>query len=450
MLGATIYNLFAMHSYVTNEPIYALATPYAPSALAIIRASGDNVISLLAPFFSRKKSLLNAESGTLVHGYITDKAGEKVDEVVTAIYRKGHGYTGEEAFEITCHGSLAGIRKIMLTLREAGFREALPGEFTFRAFMHGRMDLTQAEAVEEIIKSRSMKGQQLALERLEGRLGKALSDIRERLLFILASLEVQLDYAEDEIPEDWAFPTAEVENIENTLEKLSATYDASRLYRDGAKVVLAGAANAGKSSLFNLLVKEERAIVSPVPGTTRDFIEAWCEIGGFPVRLYDTAGLRESGDIVEEEGIRRSERLIREADIVIYLVDPAFPVLPSSVTDRMLLVWSKDDEGLRHEGLSISSVTGEGISALIDEVVKRLSTVSNIAEGELAIDSRRQKDDIEECIEALEEAKRSSSAGYDIIALCFQQALSAIGRITGEFTSEELLDKLFSEFCVGK
>ena len=439
-----------MDSYTTNEPIYALATPYAPSALAIIRASGEHSLSLLSPFFSRKKRLLNAESGTLLHGYISNKEEKRVDEVVLSIYKEGHGYTGEEAFEITCHGSLAGIKELMLVLREAGFREALPGEFTFRAFMHGRMDLTQAEAVEEIIASKSFKSQSLALDRLEGRLGKALGAIKDEILYILASLEVQLDYAEDEIPEEWVFPFAKVNSIEERLKKIVSTYSSSRLYQDGAKVVLAGATNAGKSSLFNLLVKEERAIVSSIPGTTRDFIEAWCEIGAFPVRLYDTAGLRESEDVIESEGIKRSERLIEEADIVIFLVDPKDPVLPTNVNNKMIIVWSKDDEGISHKGLSISSLTGDGIASLIKEIEKRLSENITISDGELAIDSKRQKEDIEACLEALEEAKRSASLSYDIIALCFQMALSAIGRITGETTNEELLDKLFSEFCVGK
>ena len=439
-----------MDSYTTNEPIYALATPYAPSALAIIRASGEHSLSLLSPFFSRKKKLLNAESGTLLHGYISNKEGKRVDEVVLSIYKEGHGYTGEEAFEITCHGSLAGIKELMLVLREAGFREALPGEFTFRAFMHGRMDLTQAEAVEEIIASKSFKSQSLALDRLEGRLGKALGAIKEEILYILASLEVQLDYAEDEIPEEWVFPFAKVNSIEERLRKIVSTYSSSRLYQEGAKVVLAGATNAGKSSLFNLLVKEERAIVSSIPGTTRDFIEAWCEIGSFPVRLYDTAGLRESEDVIESEGIKRSERLIEEADIVIFLVDPKEPVLPTNVNNKMIIVWSKDDEGISHKGLSISSLTGDGIASLIKEIEKRLSENITISDGELAIDSKRQKEDIEACLEALEEAKRSANLSYDIIALCFQMALSAIGRITGETTNEELLDKLFSEFCVGK
>lgn len=447
-MGSTGYNHFAMDLYTTDEPIYALATAYAPSALAVIRTSGDDSVSLLSPFFSAPGRLEKAKSGMLVHGHLIDKEGKRVDEVVIAVYRKGHGYTSEEACEIMCHGSLVVISRICLLLEDASFRKALPGEFTYRAFMHGRMDLTQAEAVEELIRSKSTIGQQRALDRLDGNLSSLLSSVRERLLLILASLEVQLDYAEDEIPEEWVFPEAEVKEILSVLRSLSESYNAARLNRDGAKVVLAGAANAGKSSLFNYLVKEERAIVSDIPGTTRDYIECWCELAGLPVHLYDTAGLRESGDVIENEGIRRTENLMEDADLVIYLVDPesAAPSVPEA--DNTIVVWSKSDR-IRKEGLTISTVTGEGVGALLDEVVRRLKARSFQGDG-IVIDSQRQKEEIDETISALEEVMKIQDESYDIIALYFQQALSAIGRITGEVTGEELLDTLFSRFCVGK
>lgn len=438
-----------MEAYTTDEPIYALATAFAPSALSVVRTSGDGCIQMICRIFSSKKRLLAVEGSALVHGYLETLEGERIDEVVLSVYRKGHGYTGEEAVEISAHGSLSGLRRIFRALESVGFRQAKRGEFTFRAFMHGRMDLTQAEAVEEIISSRSELSQARALDRLEGRLRRRLEEYREKLLLILSSLEVQLDYAEDEIPEDWVFPEAEVDEIISGLERLSASFDSSRLFREGAKIVLAGSTNAGKSSLFNLLMKENRAIVSSVPGTTRDYIEAWSEIRGIPVRLYDTAGLRESSDEIESEGIRRSEKLMQDADLVLFLVDPTDPRLPERKLDNMIVIYSKSDLE-RGEGLSISSETGEGIKELLDEIESFLTRGSRELD-EIVIDSVRQRDEIRACLETLRAARSlRRTTSVDVYALYFQSALTSIGTITGEVTGEELLETLFSRFCVGK
>ena len=440
-----------MTSYNVDEPIYAPATAYAPSALAVIRLSGKNTIEMLSQAFSSPSRLNKAASKTLVHGYILDDENVRIDEVVLAVYREGSGYTGEEAAEISCHGSLVVLRRLFTRLEQLGFKRAEKGEFTFRAFMHGRMDLTQAEAVEEIIHSKSEISQEKALDRLSGKLRDSLAGIKTRLVDILASLEVQLDYAEDEIIDEWVFPEAEVSSIISSLKALSSTYGASRIYREGAKVVLAGAANAGKSSLFNLLVKEDRAIVSPVPGTTRDFIETWIDLDGIPVRLFDTAGLRSSDDMVESEGIRRSEALMDDADLIIYLVDPDDALLPENIdSDRTLVVYSKRDKRRMADDLSISSVTGEGVSELIDEVKERLMGLSPQEEGGLSIDSERQYSYLLSCIDALESAERSKDAPVDIMAMFFQSALESLGYITGEVTTEDLLDTLFSKFCLGK
>ena len=440
-----------MTSYNVDEPIYAPATAYAPSALAVIRLSGKNTIEMLSQAFSSPSRLNKAAGKTLVHGYILDEENVRIDEVVLAVYREGSGYTGEEAVEISCHGSLVVLKRLFTRLEQLGFKRAEKGEFTFRAFMHGRMDLTQAEAVEEIIHSKSEISQEKALDRLSGKLRDSLAAVKTRLVDILASLEVQLDYAEDEIIDEWVFPEAEVSSIISSLKALSSTYGASRIYREGAKVVLAGAANAGKSSLFNLLVKEDRAIVSPVPGTTRDFIETWIDLDGIPVRLFDTAGLRSSDDMVESEGIRRSEALMDDADLIIYLVDPDDALLPENIdSDRTLVVYSKRDKRRMADDLSISSVTGEGVSELIDEVKERLMGLSPQEEGGLSIDSERQYSYLLSCIDALESAERSKDAPVDIMAMFFQSALESLGYITGEVTTEDLLDTLFSKFCLGK
>ena len=437
-----------MDAYTTDEPIYALATPYAPSAIAVVRTSGDNAIEMISRAFSGAKRLLAAQNATLVHGRLRDASGSDVDEVVLAVYRKGHGYTGEEAVEINAHGSLRGLDRIFRLREELGFRKAKKGEFTYRAFMHGRLDLTQAEAVEELISAKSESVQAAALDRLEGSLKKKLQDIRRRLLMMSASLEVQLDYAEDEILEDWVMPTAELDAIISELSRIRATYDASALWREGAKVVLAGETNAGKSSLFNLLTKEERAIVSPVRGTTRDYLEADTMIHGIPVRLYDTAGLRESDDEIEMEGIRRSERLIRDADLVLYLVAPGDSEEVSWDTPT-ITVRTKSDLS-RGEGLSVSVKSGEGLDELLDEIKRRLTEGRGDFSSSVIIDSERQKDALHRLLSQLEFLVSHGDESYDIIALFFQSALSVLGEITGEVTSEELLDTLFSNFCLGK
>ena len=437
-----------MDAYTTDEPIYALATPYAPSAIAVVRTSGDNAIEMISRAFSGAKRLLSAQNATLVHGRLRDASGSDVDEVVLAVYRKGHGYTGEEAVEINAHGSLRGLDRIFRLLEELGFRKAKKGEFTYRAFMHGRLDLTQAEAVEELISAKSESVQAAALDRLEGSLKKKLQDIRRRLLMMSASLEVQLDYAEDEILEDWVMPTEELNAIISELSRIRATYDASALWREGAKVVLAGETNAGKSSLFNLLTKEERAIVSPVRGTTRDYLEADTMIHGIPVRLYDTAGLRESDDEIEMEGIRRSERLIRDADLVLYLVAPGDSEEVSWDTPT-ITVRTKSDLS-RGEGLSVSVKSGEGLDELLDEIKRRLTEGRGDFSSSVIIDSERQKDALDRLLSQLEFLVSHGDESYDIIALFFQSALSVLGERTGEVTSEELLDTLFSNFCLGK
>ena len=435
-----------MFQYTTDEPVYALATAFMPSALAVIRASGKDSLKLLAPYFKGK--LAKAPSNTAVHGWIVDEKGEKVDEVIVIKYEKGRGYTSEEAFEIMSHGSLPVIRKISSVLEKAGFRQALRGEFTYRAFMHGRMDLTEAEAVEELVRSGGEKGREDAMERLSGSVRKEAEDIRSEIVNILASLEVQLDYGEDEILEDWVFPEERVNALISRLERMSSTFRAHRIYTDGAKVVLAGRTNAGKSSLFNALLKENRAIVSSRAGTTRDYLEAGCEMDGIPVRLFDTAGLREGEDEIEREGIERSEKMMEEADLVLYVLDGGEKESEEKRV-KTIYVHSKSDL-TPSSGLSFSSLTGDGIGEVVEAVVKYLTSSAVTPAGVPVIESARQKEKIDETIAALRDAEDNRNMSVDIIALFFQSALEALGELTGEITTEDILDELFSSFCLGK
>ena len=435
-----------MTGYTTEEPIYALATPFSPSALAVIRTSGTDAISLVQKVFKGRLTL--RPNGTAVHGWIVDKNREKVDEVVALVFNHGHGYTGEEAVEIMCHGSLPVIKKISTTLEEAGFRLALKGEFTYRAFLGGRMDLTEAEAVEELVSAKGERGRKDALSRLSGSIKNEADKAKDEIINILASLEVQLDYGEDDIPEEWIFPIERVDAIINRLEKIRGTYASSRLYSQGAKVVLAGSTNAGKSSLFNALLKENRAIVSSVAGTTRDYIETECEMNGIPVRLFDTAGLRSSGDEIEKEGILRSKELMDEADLVVYVLAPG-EVEPKEKMENAIYIHSKSDIA-PGEGIKFSSITGEGLDKVVDAITTFLSRDKRSVSDVPVIESERQERKLGETIDALKDAEKARDCSVDIIALYFQSALSALSELTGETTSDDILEVLFSSFCLGK
>ena len=443
-----------MESYNTDDIIFALATPWAQSALALIRVSGEGCRKLLASCFSRPLALVQAANATLVHGYITDgKEGEKLDEVVAAIYTEGHGYTAEEAVEFTCHGSLFGLTKILALFKRLGMRSAQGGEFTFRAFLHGRMDLTQAEAVQELVASQSERSQALALSRLEGGLRQQITAAKQELLTILAAVEVQLDYAEDELDE-FVFPRQRLAQLQHSISVLVSTYSVGRLYGEGARIVLAGATNAGKSSLFNLLLKQDRSIVSDVRGTTRDYIEADCSIQGIPIRLYDTAGLRESNDSIESQGIKKTEKLIGQADLVIYLIDSTEIAHIPPKDDKTLLVYNKSDLVKPPQGaMAISAQSGEGVSHLVETIASRLTSgLNSTGDEQVVVESERQHMLLNQSAEALQRSLELVDADVplDIIAVELGDAMQNLGELTGEVTPADILHKIFSGFCVGK
>ncbi|MGH0053037.1 MAG: tRNA uridine-5-carboxymethylaminomethyl(34) synthesis GTPase MnmE [Sphaerochaetaceae bacterium] len=442
-----------MRAYVTDDIIYALATPWAQSALAVIRVSGEGCRTLIATRFSRPKGLVEAGNATLVHGYLQDEAGKDIDEVVVAVSTAGHGYTLEEAMEFTCHGSLAVIKEILALFSQLGMRSAEGGEFTFRAFLHGRLDLTQAEAVQELVVSQSERSRALALGRLEGSLKDRISGLKHQLMQIMASVEVQLDYAEDEL-DAFVFPRTQLIDLIRHLQHLSQTYQVGKLYKSGARIVLAGSSNAGKSSLFNLLLKQDRSIVSPVKGTTRDYIEADLSIEGVPIRLYDTAGLRESADSIESEGIRRTERLIGQADLVVFLVDSTLIGHVPEEDERTLVVYNKSDLARPPEGkLAISAQSGEGVKQLLSQIASRLTKGFTVGADELLIiESERQYQLLNATKEALERVLSlvDEEIPLDIIAVELNEALDNLGQLTGEVTPADILETIFSGFCVGK
>ncbi|MFP4375837.1 MAG: tRNA uridine-5-carboxymethylaminomethyl(34) synthesis GTPase MnmE [Spirochaetales bacterium] len=454
-----------------EHPIVAIATPLAPSALAVLRLSGHGTLTLLAKRFDRPERIEAAAGHSMVHGRFIGADGAPLDEVLVSVFRAPRSYTGEEAAEISCHGSPAGVRRIYGELLRAGFAAAEPGEFTRRAFGNGKLDLTQAEAVNEIVCAQTAVAHSLALDRLEGAVAREMTAIRERLVTLMAQLSIQLDYPEEDSGEV-SLDREALSEVGGRIRELAATFDRGRLYQEGARVALAGRTNAGKSSLFNRLLRQERSIVSDVHGTTRDYLEAVIDVGGIPVRLFDTAGLRLAGEAVEEEGIRRSGEIIRAAELVLYVIDGSIGLTPED-RERMaaipehvavITVSNKSDLAAGHvssatsSSVAVSAVTGEGVSELFALVERTLLEPTLVGsggagqDGGVAIDSERQHSALVRAADAIEETEASLEAGMpaDAVAVDLQEAILAIGEITGEVASAEILDKMFGSFCVGK
>jgi len=442
-----------------EECIFALATPWGESAIAVIRLSGKNTFAKLSKIFEGRKNLNSYKSHTINFGTITDKIYE-IDKVLIAVYKAPNSYTGEDSAEIFCHGGLAIIQRILNLLSNSGFRSANPGEFTQRAFLNGKMDLTRAEAVNEIIRSKTDKARSLALNRLSGIIKDRIDKIKNRILQISASIEVHLDYPDEELEDNLINPDY-VDNIINELDKLNKTYRTGRIFQEGISIAIAGKTNAGKSTLFNLLLKEDRAIVSDIHGTTRDYLEGLIAIRGIPIRLFDTAGLRKAEDNIEKQGIKRTEEIIANAALVIFVLDatdkPKELELPDKYKENsnVITVINKIDIAdcsYPDNFICISAKTGEGLEKLNEEIYMRIMDTGSVESGEPVIDSLRQKNLIEKCCRSITNYKngRKKNMPLDVLAVDIKDALDALGEITGEITTMDILDTIFNNFCVGK
>ena len=459
-------------SYTPEEPIAAIATALSPSALGIIRTSGKGCIELVSKLFSRPQALCEAKGNTIVYGWITENE-KKIDEVLISVFRSPKSSTGEDMAEITCHGGPVVVTSIFNALLRNGFRTAERGEFTFRGYINGKTDLTKAEAVKEIIDSRTDTSRSRAVGRLAGSLFTEIDSVKKLIIDTLAAVEVEIEYPEDEETIADAYDTSDLEEAKNRLKSLSDSWKTEKLYQDGVRVVLCGKTNAGKSSLFNALLKEERAIVSDIEGTTRDWIESWVSFDGVPARLFDTAGLRETDDVIEARGVEMTRELSSDADIILYLVDSfsglsaedeAFlKTAKEKYAVPLILIWNKIDKlgsdlpnattNLVSEDsqVRLCAKTGFGIDLLSHLVKEKLSLLSTLDRG-AALGSERQKKCVEEAFERITHALKATKEGYALDAAVqdMEDALDSLGEITGEVTSEDVLDSIFSHFCVGK
>ncbi len=454
--------------------IAAIATPVGPGAIGVIKVSGNLAEHILKRIFQPKRNIKEFQSHRLYYGFIKDpETGELIDEVLVTLMRKPHTYTREDVLEIYGHSGYLVLTKILELVLKEGARPAEPGEFTRRAFLNGRIDLSQAEALLDLINARSEEGLKLALTQLKGALAQKVTRIKETLLSALAVIEVAVDFPEEDVE------LVSHYDLSQTLEKealapiteLIESYQSGKLLREGIAVVIAGRPNVGKSSLLNAILLEERAIVTPVPGTTRDVIEEMATIQGLPVRLIDTAGLREAEDVVEEIGVKRAKEKIAEADVVIFLVDgSAEPTeedfrLYQEIRDKPhLVVVNKIDiaspealelwrEAFPEEKIVfISAKTRLGLETLAKRIFE---LVTGGLPGELpnVAPNLRQKMALERTKEALERAienLKKSQFFPELVAVDLREALSSLGEITGETTTEDLLDRIFSNFCIGK
>ena len=456
--------------YTPEEPIAAIATALAPGALGIVRGSGKNCIELLAEKFSRPKALKEAEGNTLVYGWIVD-GKEKIDEVMVGVYRGPKSFTGEDMVEIFCHGGTSVVKSIHSLLLKNGFRQAERGEYTFRGYINGKSDLTKAEAIREIIDSKTDVSRGHAAGRLAGELFEEINDIKKLVVDTLAAIEVEIEYPEDEETISDAFDHEKILLAKKRLQSLVNSWGAEKLYQDGARVVLCGKTNAGKSSLFNSLLKEERAIVSDIEGTTRDYLECWASFDGIPVRLFDTAGLRETEDYVEAVGVSRTKDLSKEADLIFYLVDSdcgladedkEFILAEKNIP--LILVWNKCDkvddkvesinkfQSDKIPNVFVSAKKGTGIGDLI-AVSKNILNSQQTGDKEHAgLGTERQKVAVQEALERISHALEAEEDHYSLDAVVqdLEDCLDSLGEVTGEITPDDVLESIFSHFCVGK
>jgi tRNA modification GTPase len=452
--------------YNTDDSIVALATGWEESALAVIRTSGLDCISLASSVFSNAKGLLSAKGGRIIYGFVINPdTGERVDEVLAAVFRNPKSYTGEDSVEFYCHGGLPAVSTMLAALKRGGFRDAGPGEFTMRAFINGKLDLTRAEAVHEIVTAKTARAHSLALNRLSGALEDRIDGLKKRMVDMLSSVELLLDYPEDELDgqtSEYPLDAGELGKLSVDVEALAESFRAGRVFREGVPVALAGRTNAGKSSLFNLLLKEDRAIVSEIHGTTRDYIESWITVSGIPLRLFDTAGLRTSENSIEAEGIKRSGEVIADAGIVLYLVDSSEGLNEEDRTfiddfedeSRLILIWSKtDSSGAQAPAgfLPVSSMTSDGLTGL-EQALADAALGKKGLDDEVVIDSIRQRDLLVRAADALRrvEGVAEVQAPLDAAAMELKDAVDALGEITGEVSSADILNNIFSNFCVGK
>lgn len=456
-----------------DKTIAAISTAMSASGIGIVRISGDEAMEVISRIYRSKngnKDIKKVKSHTIHYGFIYD-GEEVVDEVLVMIMKGPHTYTGEDTVEIDCHGGVYAMKRVLETVLKNGAEIAEPGEFTKRAFLNGRLDLSQAEAVMDVIQAKNSMALKSSVEQLKGSVLRAVKEIRSKLIYHIAYIESALDDPEHISLDGYPQELLEVvEKESKEISELLKTADDGRMIQEGIKTVILGKPNAGKSSLLNYLVGEDRAIVTEIAGTTRDILEEYISLNGITLRVIDTAGIRDTEDVVEKIGVGKARQMAEDADLILYVVDSSMPLDENDQEIMELLkgrksitIYNKTDltpvvdiEFLKEKTASpvipISAVEETGISQLEDEIRRMFFQGELSFNDEVYITNARHKAALEEALESLKLVKNSIEMGMaeDFFSIDLMNAYESLGRIVGESVGEDLVNEIFSKFCVGK
>ncbi|WAW14906.1 tRNA uridine-5-carboxymethylaminomethyl(34) synthesis GTPase MnmE [Peptostreptococcus equinus] len=456
-----------------DDTIAAIATAPGEGGIGIIRISGSDsktiADKIFKPFY--KNSIADYSNRTLIYGNIIDK-DEIIDEVLLAFMKGPNSYTAEDIIEINCHGGFISVKKILELVLKSGARMAEPGEFTKRAFLNGRIDLSQAEAVIDIINAKTEKSHEIAQSQLEGSLSKKIKSLRKNITEVITQVEVAIDYPEEDIE----FITYKelidkTKAVQDEVIKLYETADTGKILREGIKTAILGKPNVGKSSLLNLILGENRAIVTEIAGTTRDVIEEYVNIGGIPIKLVDTAGIRDTEDIVEKIGVEKSRQHMESSDLILVVLDSSrdleredLDILENIDKNKTLAIINKNDlerkmdlsqieKYMDKENIiEISALKNQGLDSIMEKIKEMVFKGKISNDSELIISNSRHKDAIYKAMKSIDDAMKSleDHMSYDFVEVDLKDAWDSLGYINGDTVSDELLDNIFKNFCIGK
>ncbi|OWZ83477.1 tRNA uridine-5-carboxymethylaminomethyl(34) synthesis GTPase MnmE [Natranaerobius trueperi] len=457
----------------SEDTVAALSTPPGEGGIGIIRISGPKSFEIGKKLFFSSREITNFKNRKLYHGYIFDRRNNKtLDEVLITFMKGPYTYTCEDIVEIHCHGGMIPVREILQLIFSLGIRPSEPGEFTKRAFLNGRLDLTQAEAVMDLISTKTQNLKDVAMKQISGKLKEEISHLRTELITVLSNLEAKIDFPDEEIDvEDMSSLKERVSYIRKSLYELIESFNKGKIIREGVKTVIVGRPNVGKSSLLNILLGEERAIVTEIPGTTRDTLEEVINLDGIPLRIIDTAGIRESTDKVEQIGVKRTRDSMEEADIVLVVLDSSQElkdedkkILNMARDKPSLIVLNKADlEKEFHEGtvnelapdirkVKVSALKKEGIDQL-EKYISELVFGGEVMEtDEIVITNERHYNSLKKTDNVLASAENGLEAyiSEDLVSVDIKEGLEILGEITGESAGEDVIDEVFNNFCIGK
>lgn len=468
--------MFGGQLRLINETIAAISTPMGEAGIGIIRVSGKEAFKIAKKIFkpARDCNWGKIKGKRLVYGHVYDLKNNKViDEILLGVMRAPYTYTREDIIEFNCHGGVVPLRKTLELILKHGARLAEPGEFTKRAFLNGRLDLTQAESIIDVIRSKTETGLDIALNQLQGKLSEEINELKTSLLDLLAHIEVNIDFSEDNLGEaTYTQLNEKATFVLNRLEKLLEGANVGKVYREGVHTVIVGKPNVGKSSLLNALLREKRAIVTEIPGTTRDTIEEVLNIRGIPLRLVDTAGLRKTDDVIEKMGVERSREMAKKADLILMvldisndLTDEDIDIMKIIIQKKGVVILNKSDVGKKEVNeykirellprwpvVEISALKEHGLNNLEKVIEKVILEGVTISSNSILISNVRHKEVLERTAIYLRNVIKDmeNEVPVDLLSIDIRSALETLGELTGETINEDLVERIFSDFCIGK